>query len=474
MTFVDFDYLLIFLPVVLILYYYFRTSPIANVVVLGASYYFYGSSGVFLLVPLMASSLVDFYVGHKLDESNNERHRKWLLIISIVVNMGILMFFKYATWAMESMNAIFAYFSISYAMKVVHIPMLPGVSFYTFQTMSYTIDIYRREMKASRHVINYMAFVTFWPHLVAGPIMRAKNLLAQIETIRPPITAAVARLAIMLIAWGLFKKIVLADNFGYFTEQLEGQAKAVPWAGAGLLFAYAFAGQIYCDFSAYTTIARGSAKLINIELTRNFLTPYYAATPTEFWRRWHISLSEWLRDYVYIPMGGNRHGKFIQLRNVMITMFLGGLWHGAGILFIAWGLWHGFLIVLYRLLPIERVFNKLGKVGRVLLVIIMFHLTCFGWLLFRAQPDTFMPLWNTIAGIGTMPWGGAYHYILGLAPLMLVMFATDYLGHRRGGEFEDMFARLKTPGMIAVLVFCYFAIVLLGKRAGSQFVYFAF
>ena len=270
MTFINLGYILFFFPMVLTLYNLFRTTAIANLIILSASYYFYGSSGVFLLIPLMISSLVDFYVGHKLDESTNERQRKFLLIISIVANMSILVFFKYATWEMESANLLFKYVGINYSIPILDIPMLPGVSFYTFQTMSYTIDIYRREMKASRNLINYMAFVTFWPHLVAGPIMRAKNLLQQLESIRPSVTADIARFALLLIGWGIFKKIVLADNFGYLVEQLDGQVKAGGWPGAGLLFSYAFAGQIYCDFSAYTSIARGCAKFIGVDLVRNF------------------------------------------------------------------------------------------------------------------------------------------------------------------------------------------------------------
>lgn len=478
MTFISFGYIFVFLPVVLFLYHRFRTSGVANVVILLASYYFYGSSGVFLLIPLIISSWVDFYVGHKLDETENERHRKILLALSIVANMSILVFFKYATWAMQSANMLLEYFNISHAFPVVDIPMLPGVSFYTFQTMSYTIDVYRREMKASRHLTNYMAFVTFWPHLVAGPIMRAKNLLQQIETIRPPVTAEQARFAVMLIAWGFFKKLVIADNFGFLVESMDSQVRGNNlWSGLGFLYAYAFAGQIYCDFSAYTSMARGSAKLIGIELPRNFLTPYFSLSPSDFWRRWHISLSTWLRDYIYIPLGGNRHGKLKQYRNLIITMFLGGLWHGAGILFIFWGIWHGFLLVLYRLIPIEETLSRMGKPGRVLLMLIMFNLICFGWLLFRSDVTTFLPLWHTLTHLGglmTIQGNLFYYYGWAIALLWAIVGITDYIGFRAGGEFEDHFVRLGNSGMVIMLAFCYFAVVLLAKREGAQFVYFQF
>jgi D-alanyl-lipoteichoic acid acyltransferase DltB (MBOAT superfamily) len=476
MTFIDSHYLFIFLPLVLTLYYFARKSPLANVIVLCASYYFYGSSGVFLLIPLLISSLVDFYVGHKLDESTNEPWRKFLLVISIVANMSVLVFFKYATWAMESANAVFNQFSIPIHLSTaMAIPMLPGVSFYTFQTMSYTIDIYRREMKASRHLVNYLAFVSFWPHLVAGPIMRAKNLLQQIETIRPKVSPETARVAIMLIVYGIFKKVVLADNFGYLVEQIDNQAKGGhPWPGAGLLLAYAFAGQIYCDFSAYTTIARGSAKLINVELVRNFHTPYLSISPSDFWRRWHISLSTWLRDYVYIPMGGNRRGLY---RNLMITMVLGGIWHGAGVLFIAWGIWHGFLLIVYRLIPIEESLMKIGKLGRGLSILITFHLVCFGWLLFRSDVHTFWPLLRSALDIGQISFAAtsAFPYFAwAVLALGGIVAATDYLGYRKDSEFEDLFSKFNKTGVVALLVVCYFAIVLMGKREGAQFVYFQF
>src|ERR1700683_1934344 len=174
----------------------------------------------------------------------------------------------------------------------------------------------------------------------------------------------------------------------------------VGFAGGGLLFAYAFAGQIYCDFSAYTDIARGSAKLVGVDLIRNFHTPYFSASPIEFWHRWHISLSTWLRDYLYIPLGGNRHGRLHEYRNIMITMVLGGLWHGAGILFILWGVWHGLMLLLYRIVPIHRLLSAaLGVVGKWLSIVITFHIVCFGWILFRAQPSTVLPILHSITDL---------------------------------------------------------------------------
>jgi D-alanyl-lipoteichoic acid acyltransferase DltB (MBOAT superfamily) len=310
MTFIELDYLFIFLPVVVILYHVLRGTIWANVLILGASYYFYGSTAAWYLIPLVVTSLIDFLVGIQLSKTEHPVSRRAWLILSLTANLGLLGFFKYAPWLIGNINLGLVAAGAAYTLPVLAVVLPPGISFYTFQTMSYTIEVYRREMPASRHLIDYMAFVTFWPHLVAGPIMRAHNLLRQLETLRPVITVDEARYALMLIAWGLFKKLALADNFGHVVDALDSTVHAnIRLPGAGLLYAYAFAGQIYCDFSAYTDIARGSAKLIGVELVRNFHTPYFAASPGEFWRRWHISLSTWLRDYLYIPLGGNRHGK---------------------------------------------------------------------------------------------------------------------------------------------------------------------
>jgi D-alanyl-lipoteichoic acid acyltransferase DltB (MBOAT superfamily) len=310
--------------------------------------------------------------------------------------------------------------------------------------------------------------------------MRAHNLLRQLELIRPVISADETRYALMLIAWGLFKKIVLADNFGHIVDSIDSIYLAKSsFTGAGLLFAYAFAGQIYCDFSAYTDIARGSAKLIGVDLIRNFNTPYFAASPSEFWHRWHISLSTWLRDYLYIPLGGNRHGRWVEYRNIMITMALGGLWHGAGILFILWGIWHGLLLVLYRVLPIHKYLaDRFGLIGKWISIAITFHFVCFGWILFRASTETFIPLlasvrdlwnWNNWQNLGLFTIYGR-----GIVVLGAVMLISDYIGYRKDGEFSDLFKKLNPYLGALVVAACYFAIILFGKREGAQFIYFQF
>jgi alginate O-acetyltransferase complex protein AlgI len=271
--------------------------------------------------------------------------------------------------------------------------------------------------------------------------------------------------------------VVMADNFGHIVDKIDNIFHAnMSFPGGGLLFAYAFAGQIYCDFSAYTDIARGSAKLIGVDLIRNFNTPYFAASPIEFWHRWHISLSTWLRDYLYIPLGGNRFGRWMEYRNLMLTMTLGGLWHGAGILFVLWGIWHGLVLVLYRVVPVHRHLSAwLGPAGKWLSILITFHIVCFGWILFRASTTTLLPLLASIAELFTSTDLYLFKaFGLGVALLGAVMFLTDYLGYRKEGEFSDLFKTINPYFGASLAAGCYLALMVLGKREGAQFIYFQF
>ncbi len=242
MTFATFDYLLLFLPIVVGLYYIFRTSWVANFIILVASYFFYAVAAFWYLIPLLITSLLDFVVGLAMSRTDQAGYRRSLLIASIVANLGLLAFFKYAVWFTDTANSFFVVLGVGALLPAMAITLPPGISFYTFQTMSYTIEVYRREMKPARNLIDYMAFVTFWPHLVAGPIMRANDLLTQLSRTRPVVPAAEFRQACMLIVWGLFKKLALADNFGNIVDSIDGGFRSGGYfAGSGLLFAYAFA-----------------------------------------------------------------------------------------------------------------------------------------------------------------------------------------------------------------------------------------
>ncbi len=488
---------------------------------LAASMWFYASSALWYLAPLLVTALLDFVIGQRVDASQREAYRRRLITISVVANLGLLSVFKYTTWLSSQTTAFAAMFGLALTPFVVPLPA--AISFYTFQSMSYTIDIYRKEFKPYRSVVDYLSFVSFFPHLVAGPMMRARDLLPQLASIRPIPQLSVIASALYLILFGLFVKVVLADNLGGIVEKVEnavvsGDSAFTLAPGLGLVFGYAFTFQIYCDFSAYSSIARGVARLFGVELMRNFLTPYVSSNPSEFWQRWHISLSSWLRDYLYIPLGGNRGSFAATMRNLLLTMFLGGLWHGAGILFIVWGLYHGLLLIIYRIIPIDVVLVRyLGKLGRFLAIFMFFHLVVIGWIFFRAQPEhvgaifqsitalpsavsahimAYMPYFNnlppiesvgsfkalshflitangTVIGFLTSNWT-LLVYGWGTVLFAIPAIATDYIAFRKNLEFGDLLPSMSIPIAVLSIVALFYGIVLFGRRHAVDFIYFAF
>ena len=406
MQFQSYVYLCIFLPVVFLLYSLTRTNVLSKWVIVSSSVIFYGWVEPWFVIPMLTTGIVDYFLAQKIADSNNEIHRKRLLITSVVFNLGLLAFFKYTGWFTDSLVALGAFAGCSILTSPIHVPLPPGVSFYTFESVSYTVDVYKREFHPRRRLLDYLSFLLFFPHLVAGPIRRASQLLPVLSAYRPAVTVAVASQALFMILFGVFQKVVLADNFGGLVETtlkfISPSGASMP-PGLGLIFTYAFCFQIYCDFAAYSTIARGTARLFGVELAHNFLTPYFSSNPSEFWRRWHISLSTWLRDYLYVPLGGNQGSKLKTIRNLLITMLLAGLWHGAGIFFIIWGLYHALLLILYRLVPINDFLStRFGRIGRFISVVLFFHLVCIGWIFFRASPDQFMPIWTSIVAVPSL------------------------------------------------------------------------
>ena len=314
-----------------------------NWLLLVASYYFYAAWDWRFLGLLVASTLVDFTCARVLARASTPRARRALLIVSLGFNLTLLGFFKYFNFFADSLHDVFGALGWQVDVFTLRVLLPVGISFYTFVTMSYVIDVYRREIPATRDLLDFAVFVAFFPHLVAGPILRASTLLAQIDSPRR-ITREQLRDGAWLIAWGYFQKMFVADN-------LAGLANAVfdpaaPQTGVNVLLGvYAFAFQIYGDFAGYSNIARGTSKLMGIELIENFRFPYLVRTPQAFWRNWHISLSTWLRDYLYIPLGGSRGSEWQTRRNLFLTMVLGGLWHGAAWTFVVWGIYHGVLLI---------------------------------------------------------------------------------------------------------------------------------
>ena len=362
-----------------------RAHRAQNWLLLFASYYFYAAWDYRFLALLAGSTIVDYSCGRALAALQDNRRRRIVMWLSISFNLLLLGFFKYFNFFADNLQALFATIGwrLDYVTMRVLLPI--GISFYTFVTMSYVIDVYRREIEPTRNFVDFAVFVAYFPHLVAGPILRATMLLPQIARPRH-ISRAQMREGAWLIAWGFFQKIFVADNLAPLAAHVF--APDAHHAGVNVLLGtYAFAFQIYGDFAGYSNIARGTSKWMGIELIENFRFPYLVLTPQAFWRHWHISLSTWLRDYLYIPLGGSRGSAWRIRRNLMITMLLGGLWHGAAWTFVLWGFYQGVLLILYR--PFEPFFAALSQrrgatAARTLAWVVMFHLTCYGWLIFRS------------------------------------------------------------------------------------------
>jgi alginate O-acetyltransferase complex protein AlgI len=460
-------FLLVFLPCTFLLYALYRRTALANWILTLAGLAFYATAGLIYLLPLVFTCVFDYAVGAYLARADDERHRRIAFVASVAVQLSLLCLFKYAGWLSGELAGLFATLGVGLTVAPLALPLPPGISFYTFHTISYTADIYRRKFQPRGRLIDYVTFVGFFPQLIAGPIARASELLPQVAATRAAVSAAQAEEAMWLIAWGLFKKISLADNFGLVVGQATADLAQPHHGGVGYMFMIAFAGQIYCDFSAYTDIARGVGKLFGIELPRNFLTPYFATSPSEFWQRWHISLSRWLRDYLYIPLGGEREGRLKTLRNLAVTMFLGGLWHGAGFGFIVWGLYHGALLVLYRLLPIDDILRRhFKRAGHGIAVLVMFAFVCVGWMFFRAPSGDLLPLFASLAY--------APPFSLRLLLLGAVVLATDFAGFRQGSEFVDLYPLAPWWMRGLLLVVAFYGIVFFGALEQNEFIYFQF
>jgi len=381
----------IFLPVVFVVYWYLLKNNLKaqNLFLLVASYFFYGWWDYRFLALIAFSTGVDFFVGIALQKQENPFKRKYLLWLSILINLGFLGFFKYYNFFAENFVDAFSLFGTKLNITSLHIILPVGISFYTFQTLSYTIDVYHKKLKPTHNFIVFASFVSFFPQLVAGPIERATHLLPQFYTKRIKTHANVID-GLRQILWGLFKKVVIADNCAEIANQIFNNSQ--DYSGSTLfLGAFFFSFQIYGDFSGYSDIAIGTAKLFGFDLKKNFAVPYFSRDIGEFWRRWHISLSTWFRDYLYIPLGGSQGSMLSKIRNVFIIFIVSGFWHGANWTFIFWG----FLNALYflPLLLLNKNRNNLDHVAKNTIlpsfkdftsIIITFFMTVFAWIFFRA------------------------------------------------------------------------------------------
>ena len=363
-----------------------RRRPMLRIVYVIAFslYFYYKSSGIYFLLLVFASTS-DYLLAHCIAHSRKQFLRQIFVFVSVAVNLGMLGYFKYTNFFVDMTNQLFGAGFLQF--QNIFLPV--GISFFVFQSMSYTIDIYRRQLEPLKNWCDYLFYLSFFPQLVAGPIVRAKDFIPQIRQ-TPHVTREMFGMALYLILTGLFKKAIISD---YISLNFVDRIFDDPLHYSGfecLMGIYGYALQIYCDFSGYSDMAIGIALLLGFRFPKNFDAPYKSATITEFWRRWHISLSTWLRDYLYISLGGNRKGRVRQYANLLITMVLGGLWHGAAVRFVLWGALHGVALALHKAWMglwkgSKAEGSKMHWWNRVTGIVLTFHIVCFGWLLFRAE-----------------------------------------------------------------------------------------
>jgi D-alanyl-lipoteichoic acid acyltransferase DltB (MBOAT superfamily) len=480
---------LIFFAVTYLLY---RVLPFRwqNGMLLVASYIFYGWLDVRLVGLIVVATAISYYCGLGIDAGEDasskpsyarylflkpDRRRALFLWLGIGGNLAILGFFKYFNFFVDSVAALTRSLGIRFEVLHLNILLIAGVSFYTFKAISYLADVYQRKIAATPNIVNFALYLAFFPSLLAGPIDRAGKLIPQLDKPRT-INFDQSAEGTFLILLGLFKKVAIADGLAPTVNGVYGAAGAPTWIDV-FLATVLYTIQIYCDFSGYSDIAIGLAKLLGIDLMQNFNLPYFSKNPSEFWRRWHISLSTWLRDYLYIPLGGNRRGNLATYRNLMVTMVLGGLWHGPDWNFVLWGFYQGATLCVYRALGIRETRAEPAQVGNLFLAvgagIVFFFITCYGWLLFRStsleQVLNFTHILFTDFGNFklTMPklelsasWG---------MPLLIVYEILAYVSSRPG--FKYRFPMPLCAAFYAMLIF----VLLMGlSNEPAQYIYTQF
>ncbi|NRD23502.1 MBOAT family protein [Winogradskyella litoriviva] len=468
MLFNSIEYL-IFLPIVFIIYWLLKNNyKNQNILLLISSYVFYGWWDYRFISLIIFSSFLDYFVGQKIEDALDKNKKRWLYV-SLLSNLGLLGVFKYYNFFADSFATTMSTIGWEVNSLTLNIILPVGISFYTFQTLSYSIDIYRKEIKASRDIVAFFTFVSLFPQLVAGPIERASNLIPQIEKKRN-LNVTLIKTGIFQIFIGLFRKVAIADNLGIYVDSVYGNYEI--HNGSTLLVATIFyAFQIYFDFSGYSDIAIGSAKLFGFNFNRNFNFPYFSRTLTEFWRRWHMSLSFWLRDYLYISLGGNRKGIVITYRNLLLTMLIGGLWHGSSWNFVIWGGIHGLFLSLekYTFSALKiKTFNALGYIYTFIVVLI-------AWVFFRA-PD-FHSASTILSEIISFNYGslfiGNINTFINAILLLALGFVIDLKIFRTNIPLEDYgvkFSMLKLSIIVSLIIL----LLCLFYSTAENFIYFQF
>ncbi len=469
----------IFLPIVFTLYW-ILPHKFRWIILLVSSYYFYMSWNAKYVFLILFTTAISYVAGLLLEKLTDSKKKKWVLAATVILCLGVLFFFKYFNFVMESVSAFLSLFAIQMSPLTLKLLLPVGISFYTFQTLSYVIDVYKGDSAAEHHFGYYAAFISFFPQLVAGPIERTKNLLPQIKE-RHVFSYDQATYGLKLMAWGFFKKIVIADTLSKYVSKIYDAPQA--YHGFSLVLATVFFSfQIYCDFSGYSDIAIGTSKLMGINLMTNFKSPYFSQSIKEFWSRWHISLSTWFRDYVYIPLGGNRVGKIRHYMNLLITFLVSGLWHGANWTFVLWGGIHGAAQVCENALSGKKKEKPRKKINWIK-ILLVFVFCAFAWIFFVADSisDAGYVITHMFEGISSpIVYLSSGLSDLGLGALklgiiaftLLILSIYDYFSLK--GDCIEWLGKQRF--IIRHILYIFIVLLILSLRATeeAQFVYFQF
>lgn len=461
----------LFFPIVFILYWLLSKKNILyqNILLLVASYVFYGWWDWRFLFLLVFSTSLDYYTGLKMYNATTAAAKKTWFWISVGVNLGFLGFFKYYNFFITSLHDSFKGIGVDFNFYTLKIILPIGISFYTFHGLSYVIDIYKDKIKPEKDIVTYSLFVSFFPLLVAGPIERATHLLPQLKTKRF-FTDKYFREGLLQIAMGFFRKMVIADSLAVYVDSVYGNSE-IHNSSSLLLASVFYAFQIYFDFSGYSDIAIGTAKLFGIKLLDNFNLPYFSKSLTEFWRRWHMSLSFWLRDYLYISLGGNRKGIKITYRNLMITMLLGGLWHGASWNFVIWGGIHGLVLSLEKFSFQKLKINDFGILGGL----VTFGIVVLAWVFFRS-PDIHTSLFilhKFFSFDYGAPFIGDINTLINSVLVLLIGLSFDTYMFKKDIAIESFGSRVSTLSLVTLVCFLTMLVVLFYSNS-TNFIYFQF
>ena len=449
-------------------YWLLRNQRARMVALLLASIYFYARWNPWLVFLVIGTALFDYWIAIRIEESRDPRTRRALLVASLCVTLGLLAFWKYTNFAVATLWPVLAALGAAGAAPVFDIVLPLGISFYTFETVSYVVDVYRGRLRAERKLLDYALFLLFFPHLIAGPIVRPADFLPQLRVLQRWDWTRL-ELGARLFVLGFIKKAVIADQLARLVDPVYAEPAAYS-SGALWAATLAYTLQIYCDFSGYTDMALGCAHAFGLRLPQNFDLPYFSLNIAEFWRRWHMTLSSWLRDYLYIPLGGNRGGSAATYRNLLLTMLLGGLWHGAAWTFVAWGAYHGMLLALHRALPWPR---WLGLPALApLRVAFTFLCVMLGWVLFRARSlgDAGVVLGRLFAPSPGLELAPAT--VGALAGVVAIVFAAHLAA--RFADVEALARRGPAPLAAGALALAILVAQLLAPEGGGAFIYFQF